>query len=228
MKGLGRKEPVDWTHVEKYPLSAYPVTSPNPVVLGINWYSNFDNPVKDDKGRYWIGKSSLGSIRGGHAICAKPGVLRDYLSWWDYYDQGQTGECVGYSLSRCMSLVNRHLYRAEWLYMQATLIDPWPDNDNDPEAGTAVDSGFSVLKSKGHWRRMQNVPELSEGIDAYRWCTSVDEIHSVLKSPLANSLDAIPLVNSWGNYYPHIVWLPNSVLDRLLHENGEAGTITDR
>lgn len=40
-----------------------------PVTLGVNWYSNFDHPVRKRDG-YWIGEGALGSIRGGHAICA--------------------------------------------------------------------------------------------------------------------------------------------------------------
>lgn len=44
-----------------------------PVVLGINWYSNFDSPQWVDVGaggkRWWIGRGELGNIRGGHAIC---------------------------------------------------------------------------------------------------------------------------------------------------------------
>lgn len=44
-----------------------------PVVLGIDWYSNFDSPVWGDFGaggnRWWIGRGQLGSVRGGHAIC---------------------------------------------------------------------------------------------------------------------------------------------------------------
>lgn len=44
-----------------------------PVVLGIDWLSNFDSPVWGDFGaggnRWWIGRGNLGSIRGGHAIC---------------------------------------------------------------------------------------------------------------------------------------------------------------
>lgn len=42
-----------------------------PVVIGVNWYSNFDSPQKDASGRYWIGKegTALGTIRGGHCVC---------------------------------------------------------------------------------------------------------------------------------------------------------------
>ena len=38
-----------------------------PVVLGVDWMSNFDRPVQ--KGReFWIGEGNLGNVRGGHAI----------------------------------------------------------------------------------------------------------------------------------------------------------------
>jgi len=41
---------------------------PTPVFLGVNWYSNFDNPVIH-RGEWWIGRTELGRIRGGHAVC---------------------------------------------------------------------------------------------------------------------------------------------------------------
>lgn len=44
-----------------------------PVVIGINWYSNFDSPQWIDvtKGgyRWWVGRGELGRIRGGHCVC---------------------------------------------------------------------------------------------------------------------------------------------------------------
>lgn len=38
------------------------------VAIGINWYSNFDKPVIYNNER-WIGRTSLGSLRGGHCVC---------------------------------------------------------------------------------------------------------------------------------------------------------------
>lgn len=40
-----------------------------PVTLGIDWYTNFDRPEKIGTS-YWIGHGNLGTIRGGHAVCA--------------------------------------------------------------------------------------------------------------------------------------------------------------
>lgn len=44
------------------------IASGVPVTLGINWYTNFDTPVEKN-GTWWIGQGSLGTVRGGHAVC---------------------------------------------------------------------------------------------------------------------------------------------------------------
>lgn len=71
---MGWRPEEDRSYLDLYPLTAETIPSEaRPVVLGIGWYSTFDNPVIDSKGRYWIGKGNLGYIRGGHAICVQPG-----------------------------------------------------------------------------------------------------------------------------------------------------------
>lgn len=45
------------------------IANSNPVSIGVNWYSNFDNPELFG-GEYWIGKpKDLGKVRGGHCVC---------------------------------------------------------------------------------------------------------------------------------------------------------------
>jgi hypothetical protein len=62
---LDRLVPDDWAHVEKWPLTAAAIPSkPVPVTIGVNWYSNFDNPQQDSRGRWWIGKGNLGQHQG--------------------------------------------------------------------------------------------------------------------------------------------------------------------
>lgn len=39
-----------------------------PVTIGVNWYENFDTPVKVG-GDYWLGQGPLGAMRGGHCTC---------------------------------------------------------------------------------------------------------------------------------------------------------------
>lgn len=244
---LGRKPPPDWEHVDKYPLSAALVAgivAPRPVVIGVNWYSNFDNPVRDSQGHYWIGKSALGTVRGGHCVALKQRGAVDTTGWYDFYDQGTEGACVGFGSSRIMSLMNRKRYFARWLWDRAKEIDPWDDTNPGDDNGTLVRSALQVLKDKGHvpystkydvinrdghgedWKsRSMLTPKLSEGIDAFRWIRSVDDCLTVLGY---GGLDYVDVINSWGRGYPHLTRLPASTLERLWHEDGEIGVVTDR
>jgi hypothetical protein len=232
MKPLGRLTPTNWSHVEKYPLRTL-ATPPKgvPVAIGVNWYVEFDNPVKDDAGRYWVAKDgNLTTIRGGHCVCLKPSTIPDPLAWMNFYNQGQEGACVGFGESRMMSLLNRKRYNARWLWQRARLTDEWPDNDDlsDPNQGTSVNAGLAILMNEGHERYNADAPNLADGISAFRWATTVDEILVTLDSPIAYKLEAVPFLNSWGADYPHITWMPATVLQRLLSEDGEAGIVTDR
>lgn len=221
---LDRLPPTDWVHVERWPLSAAPVTKPTPVVLGINWYSAFDEPELGDDQRWWIREGNLGYVRGGHCLTVKS-RQPDQLGWYEFYDQGEEGACVGFGISRMQTLVNRVRYDGFWLYQQAQKVDEWPGENYD---GTSVRAGLSVAATLGLKRSPSEVVAPADGISAYRWARSVDEVHQTIQLPLADELGAVPLLNSWGVYYPHITWLPDSVLDRLLAEDGEAAIVTDR
>lgn len=241
---LGRRVPENFEHVEKYPLSALgPVAldaiAPAPVTIGINWYSNFDNPVL--KGyRYWIGQGSLGKIRGGHCVCLKTKFYDDPGTWWTFYDQGAEGACVGFGSSRMMSLMNRQRYDARWLWDRAKEIDPWSDTRPGDDNGTDVNSAMKILKARGHvpwnssyagrdaYQRTAELPDMAKGISAYRWARTVDEVRAVLQTPLHDSLQAVPILNSWGRDYPHLVWLPYTTLQRMIDEDGEVALVTDR
>jgi hypothetical protein len=250
---LGRRVPTDWKHYEKFPLTAGTVpTVPVPVVLGVNWYSNFDNPVQDKQGRWWIGKGDLGSVRGGHCVCLAPGdqldpttgkVVRrtqDNNSWYHFYNQGHEGACVGYGSSRSMTLMNRRIYDPKWLWDQAKMTDEWTDTNPGDDNGTSVRAAMEVMRSRGHvvWnklyegydykQRAQEFPSLTEGIVAYRWAANAGEVHAALKSPSSDRLGAVRVLNSWGESYPHVVWMPDETLQRLIDEDGEVAIITDR
>lgn len=43
------------------------IASGRPVVVGMNWYRDFDSPEKVGS-EWWIGRGDLGSIRGGHCV----------------------------------------------------------------------------------------------------------------------------------------------------------------
>lgn len=251
--GLGRKVPTDWQHYEKYPLTAATLPdSPVPVVIGINWYSDFDNPVKKGS-QWWIGLNahSLGSVRGGHCVCVEPGDaldsagkitrrLQDATSWWDFYDQGAEGACVGFGTTRMATLLNRKRYDARWLWDLAKANDDWSDTNPGDDEGTSVRAGCDILRSRGHvvWKtayadntwqeRDKELPSVTEGISTYRWAKSVDEVHAALKSPSSDRVGAVRILNSWGRGYPHRVWMPDETLQRMIDEDGEVALVTDR
>lgn len=71
------------------------IAAGTPVVLGVNWYSNFMRPGQKvvRQGSYpewWIGVGSMGRVVGGHAICCfgasdKRQAFRLVNSWGTHY-----------------------------------------------------------------------------------------------------------------------------------------------
>jgi hypothetical protein len=225
--GLGRRAPTDDEHIRKYPLTSVRelVLKPNPVVIGVNWYAEFDRPEQDDQGHYWVARDGrLTTVRGGHCVCLKPRGARDSDKRWDFYDQGNEGACVGFGISRLASFLNSKLYDARWLYHEAQKVDEWPGEDYE---GTSVRAGLDVLRTRGHYvnglSRLQ--PSLKEGTKANRWITGIDDCMKVLGNV---NVDYVEFVNSWGRDYPHVVRMPATVLERLWKEDGEIGVVTDR
>jgi hypothetical protein len=246
---LGRYIPDDWRHVEHYPLAALPDEerpSRQPVVIGVNWYKEMDNPTKDEAtGEYFVargGARSLTRIRGGHCVCLEPGGEPDRDKWHSFYDQGKEGACVGFGWSRCMTILNGgQLYAARWLWDQAKMCDQWTETNPGDNEGTSVRAAAEVLVKAGHvdWESTFNNtddhlaraayrPDIQDGLKAFRWARSVQEVHETLGNERADKLSAVPILNSWGESYPQRVWLPDDVLDRLIREDGEVAIPTDR
>lgn len=246
---LGRFIPDDWEHVEKYALAALPVEdrpTGKPVVIGVNWYVEMDAYVKDgDTDDYFIargGADSLTRIRGGHCVCLEPGgELTDHDEWYSFYDQGKEGACVGFGWSRCMSILNQGpTYAARWLWDRGKERDQWAETNPGDNNGTSVRAAAEVLVAAGHvpWSDLDSDddyteragyrPELDEGLTAFRWAQSVDEVHAVLGNDRADELGAVPVLNSWGTDFPHRVWLPDDVLGVLMEQEGEVAIPTDR
>jgi hypothetical protein len=238
---LGLRKPVDNLHSELYPirrLTLQELREPTPVIIGVNWYTNFDRYVTKKDGivtSHWVGlDANLGSVRGGHCVCLKPPKLTDPTSWWRFYDQGEEGACVGFGSVRAMSLCNRKRYSGNALYRKAQEIDDW--DDTPPEEGTSVRAACDVLRTLGAAPVVRGVEEAFselEGILANRWTSKVEEIAWCLSpddnGALVLNLGYVTFLNSWGETgYPHLTRMPLEVLQRLLNEDGEATIFTDR
>ncbi len=239
---LGRFIPDDWDHLEKYPLTApaEEAPTPRPVVIGVNWYVEFGDPKEEvTRGgtKYVLPNAdSLTEVRGGHCVCLEPAGQPDPDEWWDFYDQGAEGACVGFGWSRCMSLLNQELYAARWLWDRAKEIDQWDETNPGDDNGTSCRAAGDILKKHGHvdWadeyadddhtERDGYKPAADNGITRYRWARSVDDVHKVL----GYDGGGVTFLNSWGRGYPHRVFMPDDVLDRLMREDGEVAIPTDR
>lgn len=221
--------PPDWAHYEKYPLRSLPRRLPGyaPVVWGVNWYALFDRPERLGN-HYVIRGANLGSLRGGHAIASPPAGAADRVSWQVFYDQGSEGACVGFSVSRAATWLNRKRYDARWLYREAQKIDYWEGEDYE---GTSVRAGMEVLRDEGHRAVLRGGraadPNPGEGIASYWWARSVDEILPHFGA-YAERVGAIPWTNSWGKDYPRVVWVEAEIAQRLIDEDGEIGVLLDR
>lgn len=245
---LGRREPTDWAHVERYPALALfsarrlegapPGTEKN---LGLPWWWR-----EHDQG---MEGACVGF--GSSAMMSVTNHRQRFLA---------TGRRLTYR------------YDCRWLYQQAQLVDEW--DETPPEEGTSVRASGDILRNLGH-RRVQpggtSEPLAVHGIQAVRWATTVDEMRGALWSDLAVSIgvlwyssfddpqvvggerwigrqqdlgwvrgghcvcvygysdrrEAFRLMNSWGEEYPP-VWLTYPAMQRLLDEYGEAALITDQ
>ena len=245
---LGRFVPDDWRHVERYPITALAESrrpTRVPVVIGVNWYREMDHPEKDARsGEQFIvrgGAATLTEVRGGHCVCLEPGGEPDQPAWQVFYDQGKEGACVGFGWSRCMTILNSgQRYAARWLWDRAKETDEWPETKPGDNQGTSVRAAAETLVAKGHvdWQdkyadddnteRARYKPDVTDGLKVFRWATSVAQVHEALANPRADELNAVPILNSWGEDYPHRVWLPDDVLERLIQEDGEIAIPTDR
>lgn len=244
---LGRFIPDDWGHYDSYPLAALaPEQRPRhvPVVIGVNWYAQLFTPELDEgTGEYFVargGPDSLTAVKGGHCVCLEPGGEPDHEEWWEFYDQGQEGACVGFGWSRCMTILNEgEIYAPRWLWDRSKEADQWPETNPGDNNGTSVRTAGDILRDSGHvlWddsyadhdhtEREGYQPDPTKGIQRFRWARSVDEVHAVLGNERAEELGAVPMLNSWGRDYPHRTWMPDEVLDRLMAEDGEIAIPTD-
>lgn len=231
---LGRNKPPDHRHLELYPFDA--ISTPpkhQPVPLGIDWLEGFDKPVKGIDGKWRLPTKNLGGVRGGHDICARPapdpawaGQEQDPLSWWTFFDQGETPACVGFAHARAMSLIYREKFNPFWLYDDARRAEgSYPNGE-----GSTNRSGCAALLKWGcHFESgevAKPVPwkanQPGKKITAYHWATNVDQVLSVLG---ITSGGEIPLLQSWGRFFPHEVWMAPELLADQFTRGAEASVI---
>ncbi|GAA4569149.1 hypothetical protein [Planotetraspora kaengkrachanensis] len=116
-----------------------------------------------------------------------------------HYDQRREGACVGFSSSWMMSVLNRPLYDARWLWSRAKEVDEWPSTNPGDDQGTSVRAAMDVLRDEGHcrlFRGLRQAVSLTDGIAANRWATTVDEVRTCI----ANGTPVVLGCNWYSNF----------------------------
>lgn len=99
------------------------------------------------------------------------------------YNQKSESACVGFASSWMMSVLNKKLYDAIWLWEQAKHIDEWPWTNPGDNNGTSVRAAMDVLRTVGHVpviRNKERKPFLEDGIHRNRWAVRVDQIRTAI------------------------------------------------
>jgi hypothetical protein len=124
------------------------------------------------------------------------------------WDQNGYGACEGFGNSMMMTITNfyqtKHWikYDPMWLWRQAKAIDEWPETTPEDNEGTSGRAACEVLRTQGHCvvrYGKTSPPSLAQGIEAYRWATTVDEIRAAIRDYKAVALG----INWWSEFdYP--------------------------
>lgn len=247
-KPLGRRVPQDFNHVARYPISALlldpthelaipPATEKS---LGLPWWwKQHDQGTEGACEGY--GNSAVMSITNHYQRLKETGsdITYRYYSRWLYLEaqfvdgfddtppeQGTTGRAACEILrTRGHRRIQRGVAGPEDL---ANGISAYRWAEGVDEIRAAIYAGLAVAIGVNWYRNFDN-PVLYNN---ERWIgrSSLGGIrggHCVCLYRMSDRRQAFMLMNSWGvDYAP--VWLPYTLMERLLNEDGEAAVITDR
>jgi hypothetical protein len=254
-KGLGRRVPNDWSHVQKMSLSDLNI----PTVKDVEKQLILPGWViagKHDQGSWnactGFGTSLMLAIINSNQVRAQ-GILNPDSIHYDPF----------------------------FLWNEAKKVDEFPDTKPGDNEGSTVHAACSVIYDQGHilWDTnadpltpLKDIGEVTKsyGIAAYRWATTVDMIrtavadnmplsiginwydnyskpqlkdgewwvgegdlgtidggHCLTLTAASDKRQAFGLTNSWGSAYPPLVWIPYKTIEMAIREQGEFAIVTD-
>lgn len=229
---LGRREPTDFQHVEKYPLRLATTVEQTERILPLKraWREFYD------QGRegacVGFSSSQMMTILNRRRYDAR--WLWDRSKEIDEWEDTNPGDDNGTSVRAAMDIL-RNRGHSRW-YRGATRPEDVKHGITENRWATTVDeirtciargvpvvmgtnwySGFDVPVQKGRdwW--------IGTGADLGR----VRGGHAYMLNAASDKRQAFRTPNSWGLSWPQC-WIPYEVVQRLINEWGEATLITDR
>jgi hypothetical protein len=247
MGGLGREIPKDFSHVKAMPLRSImpntPLTVEKQMLLPV-WHQTHNQG--NEGACVGFGTSMMLSILNEHQ-CRTQGDKTPYIHynpWW-LWKTAKTIDGIEHVDADEGTTVNA---ACTVLKTQGHVL--WND-ENNPESFSDIDPSFGIAAVR--WGT--SVDQIRTAINAdipvslgVNWYGDFDDPiyidteywigkngiqkpirggHDVCLYGASDRRQAVKLKNSWGASYPE-VWVPYSVLERLLSEDGEASMVTDR
>lgn len=248
--GLGRETPTDWTHVEKYPLMAPReaplVTCEKTLKLPSFFYRGQHNQW-DEGACVGFGESLMMTLLNKQWY--NPWWLWDRAKERDYSDQTNPGDGDGTWLAAANDVLRDlgHVRQTRWVREypgpqpveqlnpkavrgHGIQVNRWAKTVDDMRAVMALGIPMAIgVNWYGNFDapiEKRVGPRSKEFWIGEGWIGSMRGGHCVCVYGGSDRRQAFKLANSWGKDYPP-VWLPYSVMQRLIDEDGEVSLVTD-
>jgi hypothetical protein len=227
---LGRLEPTDWTHVERYPYAPAARRAAVERALSLPRYR-----ALYDQGRegacVGFASSWMVSILNRRAYDAR--WLWDRAKEVDEWQQTNPGDGKGTSVRAAMDVLRTQGHariargRTQPCSLGEGLLENrWATSVDGIRASIAAGAPV-VLGTKWYVNFDKPVRRGAEWWIGEGNLGTVRGGHAVCLYRASDRRQALGLVNNWGTRYP-LAWLPYTTVERLLHEHGEAALVTDR
>lgn len=225
---LGRNEPTDWIHVDKYPfrIAASVARVEKALALPYQYRSKYDQG--QEGACVGFGSSWMSSIHNRVFYDAR----------WLYHEAqfvdewGDTPPEEGTSVRAGMDILrkvgHRRIYRGKTLdanLKEGILENRWATTVD--EMRTAISQGKAITIGVNWYANFDRPIDK----DNRKWI-GIGDLgrirggHCVCLYGASDKYQAFRMVNNWGVGYP-LVLLPYNVMQRLLNEHGEATLVTD-
>jgi hypothetical protein len=229
---LGRREPSDWKHVEKYPYSAL---APAPVdtierTLELPRY----RPVYDqEREGACVGFASSWMMSILNRRLYDPRWLWNRAKELDEWPDTRPGDNNGTSVRAAMDVLraegHSRIFRGQTrpsALAEGIVANRWATTVD--EIRTSIAEGTPIVLG-ANWYVNFDKP-VRRGAE---WWIGQGPLgvrrggHAVCIFRASDRRQAVGIVNNWGSRYP-LAWMPYTTVEQLLGEHGEATLVTDR
>jgi hypothetical protein len=231
-RGLGRRVPEDWKHVEKYPYSALIAQTVRSVERTLPLLP-YALPYDQGRTHGCVGYSSSWMMSLLNRRLYAPKWLWNEAKLVDPYTATRPGDTKETTVRAAMDVLRAQGHRRVY-----------GGRELDPRRGEGItENRWAITVDEIRTSIARGVPVVL-GITWYSSFDAPERVgrnwwigrgplgrrrggHAMCIYRASDALDAVGIVNSWGPEYPRVL-MSYDLLGRLLEEDGEATLVTDR